>query len=39
MVICPDCGKEVPDAKFCKNCGARLPEVEEVISVVEDKLL
>ena len=21
MVICPDCGTEVPDAKFCKNCG------------------
>jgi TM2 domain-containing membrane protein YozV len=44
MVICPDCGKEVPDAKFCKNCGARLPEVEEEMpvkikneeSVVED---
>ena len=35
MVICPDCGKEVPDAKFCKNCCARLPEIEEEISVVE----
>ena len=32
MVICPDCGKEVPDAKFCKNCGSRLPETEEVVS-------
>ena len=21
MVICPDCGKEVPNDKFCKNCG------------------
>ncbi|WP_407377150.1 double zinc ribbon domain-containing protein [Methanobrevibacter sp.] len=29
MVICPDCGMEVPDAKFCKNCGAQLPEVVE----------
>lgn len=26
MVICPDCGRDVPDAKFCKNCGSRLPE-------------
>lgn len=34
MVICPDCGKEVPNAKFCKNCGARLPEVEEVVEEV-----
>ena len=22
MIICPDCGKKVPKAKFCKNCGA-----------------
>ena len=44
MVICPDCGKMVPDAKFCKNCGAPLPKddgdrpvVEEVeFSVVDD---
>ena len=28
MVVCPDCGNEVPDAKFCKNCGAKLPEIE-----------
>ena len=35
MVICPDCGKEVPDAKFCKNCGAPLPKDEEVIPVEE----
>ena len=35
MVICPDCGKEVPDAKFCKNCGAPLPKEEEVIPVEE----
>ena len=24
MVICPDCGKDVTDAKFCSNCGATL---------------
>ena len=30
MVICPDCGKDVKDAKFCSNCGSALPEVEEV---------
>ena len=24
MVICPDCKSEVPDEKFCKNCGAYL---------------
>ena len=29
MVICPDCGKEVPKEKFCKNCGAYLVDVEE----------
>ena len=31
MVICPDCGKEVKEAKFCSNCGALLPEIEEVV--------
>ena len=30
MVICPDCGKEVPNDNFCKNCGAYLPKVEEI---------
>ena len=30
MVICQDCGKEVPKDKFCKNCGAYLGNVEEV---------
>ena len=30
MVICPDCGKEVPKDKFCKNCGAHIANVEEV---------
>ena len=37
MVICPDCGKEVKDAKFCSNCGSRLPEVDEVISEEVEK--
>ena len=38
MVICPDCGKEVKEAKFCSNCGALLPEIEEVdeAEVVEE---
>ena len=26
MVICPECGKEVKDAKFCSNCGAPLDD-------------
>lgn len=30
MVVCPDCGKDVKDAKFCSNCGALLPKMEEV---------
>ena len=32
MVICPDCGKDVKDAKFCSNCGALLPKADEVAS-------
>lgn len=28
MVICPDCGKDVPESKFCKNCGAYIKDVE-----------
>ena len=28
MVFCPDCGKEVKDAKFCSNCGATLIKAE-----------
>ena len=35
MVICPDCGKDVPKAKFCKNCGCRLPEIEEASVPIE----
>lgn len=30
MIICPDCGKKVPEAKFCKNCGAYILNVKEV---------
>ena len=36
MVICPDCGKEVPKDKFCKNCGAYIQDIEEV-KVIEEK--
>ena len=39
MVTCPDCGKEVPNAKFCRNCGAKLPEVEEVEVVENDAVV
>ena len=28
MVICPDCGKDVPESKFCKNCGAYIKDVK-----------
>lgn len=39
MVICPDCGEEVKDAKFCSNCGSLLPEADEVVSEeVEEKV-
>lgn len=30
MVICPDCGREVPETKFCRNCGAHLPKIEAI---------
>lgn len=36
MVFCPDCGKEVPKDKFCKNCGAYLANIKEV-QVIEEK--
>ena len=29
--ICPDCGKDVTEAKFCSNCGALLTKASEVI--------
>ena len=32
MVTCPECGKDVKEAKFCSNCGALLPKVEEIVS-------
>ncbi len=35
MVICQDCGKEVPKDKFCKNCGAYLGDIEEM-PVIEE---
>ena len=28
MVICPDCGNDVPESKFCKNCGAYIKDVK-----------
>lgn len=31
MVICPDCGKDVPESKFCKNCGAYIKDVKPVV--------
>ena len=30
MVLCPDCGKDVKDAKFCSNCGALLTKTEPI---------
>lgn len=37
MVICPDCGKDVKDAKFCSNCGALLQQKEEKQTIdIED---
>lgn len=31
MVICPDCRNEVPEAKFCKNCGAYIGDVKQKV--------
>ena len=28
MVVCSNCGEEVPNAKFCKNCGFKLQDEE-----------
>lgn len=39
MVVCPDCGKDVKDAKFCSNCGALLPKVEEAVENVENDVV
>jgi TM2 domain-containing membrane protein YozV/ribosomal protein L32 len=39
MVICPDCGKEVPKAKFCKNCGAYIENIEEPVQSEENSAL
>ena len=36
MVICPDCGKDVKDAKFCSNCGASLSGAVEASETVEE---
>jgi uncharacterized membrane protein YvbJ len=36
MVICPDCGKDVTDAKFCSNCGATLKAPVEETSPIEE---
>lgn len=36
MVLCPDCGKDVVDAKFCSNCGADLKAAAEENNVVEE---
>lgn len=38
MVFCPDCGKEVTDAKFCSNCGATLKPVVEDNAPVEETI-
>jgi TM2 domain-containing membrane protein YozV/RNA polymerase subunit RPABC4/transcription elongation factor Spt4 len=29
MVLCPDCGRDVPKARFCKNCGAYIANIKE----------
>lgn len=39
MVICPDCGKEVKDAKFCSNCGALLPTEEVKVEEPVDEVI
>ena len=46
MVICPDCGKDVKKAKFCSNCGARLPDADKPVDeptiekqVVEEEIV
>lgn len=40
MVICPDCGKDVTEAKFCSNCGASLDSpVEEIVDDVPEEVI
>ena len=36
MVICPDCGREVPKEKFCKNCGAYIADIEEINQIPQE---
>lgn len=36
MVICPDCGREVPKDKFCKNCGAYIADIEEINQIPQE---
>ena len=24
LIVCPECGKEVPQGKFCSECGCKL---------------
>ena len=37
MVLCPECGQDVKEAKFCANCGATLPEVVETNTVNQNR--
>ena len=39
MVICPDCGEEVKDAKFCSNCGSLLQKDEKVEIPIEEDVV
>ena len=39
MVVCPDCGKDVKEAKFCSNCGAVLTKAEEPVEEVADEVV
>ena len=39
MVICPECEKDVKDAKFCSNCGALLQKAEKVVVEVKDNTI
>ena len=39
MVVCPDCGKDVKEAKFCSNCGAVLSKAEEPVEEVVEEVV